>query len=346
MTKLSIASSSSNNVLLLLDGGVATELEFQGCILDKELWSALLVQKNPLAVKNVHRLYLQHGSNIITTCSYQFNFDTFENKKHYSHEEAKYIFLDSIRLACEARDEFSPNALVAASMSCYGSVIGSEEFSGSYVDTMENCDNIIRDFHWSKIQCILELFNNNSNSRNVPDILLFETIPVLREAILVCELFEQYLLKNDAGGLPFDLVFSFSCKDGIHTCHGEEISECARQLSQYPFVNGIGINCYQPKYTASLVQHIDQVIGNREESQLNLFVYPNNGDVWDGEKWQPSNDGINYEKQYGKYLVEQVLSGISKQTYTIVIGGCCKVRPCHIQLLHNHIVVCENLLPH
>merc|ERR1712232_281825 len=131
--------------------------------------------------------------------------------------------------------------------------------------------------------------------------------------------------------LPFDIVFSFSCKDGEHTCAGDGIVDCARELSSKSFVSAIGVNCFHPKYTKSLVHNIGQVLFDRSVSSLHLFVYPNNGDTWDLTtfRWLPSDDGINYQKEFGSYILGQVIEGLetNKPPFKVILGGCCKVRP-------------------
>ena len=47
--------------VLLLDGGLATELENKGYVLDSPLWSAYLLSTRPEAIREVHRAYLEAG---------------------------------------------------------------------------------------------------------------------------------------------------------------------------------------------------------------------------------------------------------------------------------------------
>jgi len=58
--------------VLLLDGGLATELERKGIDLSiGKLWSARILDECPELVYQVHLSYLEAGANIITSCSYQ-----------------------------------------------------------------------------------------------------------------------------------------------------------------------------------------------------------------------------------------------------------------------------------
>jgi S-methylmethionine-dependent homocysteine/selenocysteine methylase len=47
---------------LLLDGGLATQLEAQGCDIGNELWSASMLQTNPEAIVEAHHAYLAAGA--------------------------------------------------------------------------------------------------------------------------------------------------------------------------------------------------------------------------------------------------------------------------------------------
>ena len=50
---------------LILDGGLATELEKMGFNLNTHLWSAQLLDSNPDAIRNVHLSYLEAGADCI-----------------------------------------------------------------------------------------------------------------------------------------------------------------------------------------------------------------------------------------------------------------------------------------
>jgi homocysteine S-methyltransferase len=66
-----------NGGTLVLDGGLATELERAGFDLDHPLWSARLLAERPDAIAAVHRAYLEAGADCITTASYQATIEGF-----------------------------------------------------------------------------------------------------------------------------------------------------------------------------------------------------------------------------------------------------------------------------
>ena len=57
--------------LRVLDGGMASELEFRGARIDGPLWSAHVLEDAPDKVLAVHRAYLEVGAEILLTASYQ-----------------------------------------------------------------------------------------------------------------------------------------------------------------------------------------------------------------------------------------------------------------------------------
>eukprot|EP00903_Cladosiphon_okamuranus_P006416 g6280.t1 len=93
------------NGLVVLDGGLATELETQGADLTGELWSAAILAENPSLIRDTHLAYYRAGADVATTASYQASFEGFL-RKGYDRERAKELLLLSVKLAVEARDQF------------------------------------------------------------------------------------------------------------------------------------------------------------------------------------------------------------------------------------------------
>ena len=70
--------------------------------------------------------------------------------------------------------------------------------------------------------------------------MLIETQPSLREAIIVAEICED---------IGIDYWISFSCRDERHINEGDHIRECARTLAEgFPHLRMIGVNCTRPEY--------------------------------------------------------------------------------------------------
>ena len=60
---------------VVLDGGLATELERRGADLRDPLWSSKVLVEEPERVVDVHRAYLDAGADVVITASYQASFE-------------------------------------------------------------------------------------------------------------------------------------------------------------------------------------------------------------------------------------------------------------------------------
>jgi len=106
----------NNKEILLLDGGVSTEIRRRGVALDKNVWSGLATKTNPDEVRQVHADYIQAGAQIITA-------NTYSTARHVLEsinlgQESKLLNLKSVQLAQQARDEVAnEEVFIAGSMS-------------------------------------------------------------------------------------------------------------------------------------------------------------------------------------------------------------------------------------
>ena len=117
---------------------------------------------------------------------------------------------DAVALAVAARDEFwsvagqSPGRLrplVAASVGPYGAMLADgSEYRGHYALD----DAALADFHRPRLQVL---------ATAGADLLACETIPCLREALVLAKLLQEF-----PGVCAW---MSFSCRDGEHTCEGD-----------------------------------------------------------------------------------------------------------------------------
>lgn len=283
---------------IVLDGAFSTELEKQGFAINDELWSAIALYKNPELVEDVHLSYYEAGADIVTSASYQATVDGFE-KKGFSKEEAASLIQSSIALVQDARDEYlssheeenRPAPLTAASVGPYGAYLADgSEYRGDYGKTREE----LADFHRERIHILAEAG---------PDVFACETIPRLVEALA-----ETDVLSEIPGA---EAWISFSCKDGLHTCGGDLISDCAKALKDIKEVAAIGINCTAPQYVESLIKEIVKV------TDKPVVVYPNSGEDYDAGSKSWEGSAAKYE-DYVKIWYE---AGAR------LIGGCCRTGP-------------------
>ena len=295
---------------VILDGAIATELEARGANLNHSLWSAKLLTENPELIKQVHLDYLLAGADVITTASYQASFDGFE-KNGYTTQQAIGLMRLSVQLAFEAREEavklLSPKnkPVVAASVGPYGAALADgSEYVGNYGVSIE----FLKNFHRERMKVLIE---------TGADVLAFETIPCLDEAIALKEVFAEF------NNLP--AWISFSCKNETQISSGELFSEAIKAINDADNIIAVGVNCTSPEFIESLVN-----IGSKSTDKL-IIVYPNKGEVYDPESkiWLPKNNNH-------KHFVDD-----AKKWYQCgakLIGGCCRTNPEDIkQLNHLHL---------
>lgn len=291
----------SNQKVFILDGAFGTELERKGYDINDSLWSAKFLMEKPEAIAEVHKDYLEAGSDCITTASYQASFEGFM-KRGMSEEEAKALIQSSVKIAQKVRDAFwadernhakRQKPLVAASVGPYGAYLADgSEFRGNYGLSLED----LKTFHAKRLTTLIEA---------KPDLLACETIPCLIEAQALCELLKDY---------PDVYTWvSFSAKDGQHINSGESIRECAAYLDAQPNVVAIGINCTAPQHIESLIEEIKAV------TTKPIIVYPNGGATYNAltKTW----DGISKSSSYGKSAYMWYEKGAR------LIGGCCQTTP-------------------
>ena len=287
---------------VFIDGGLATQLEAQGCDLNNNLWSAAMLMSNQGAIVDAHRAYLDAGAQIIITASYQASRKGFE-AKGLSTDEADKLIVRSVSLAAQARDEYladNPDSkmvpLIAASIGPYGAALhDGSEYTGDYgVPASE-----LRDFHSGR----LSLLDGTD-----ADLLACETIPSMVEAEVLCELL------NNATSPAW---VSFSCRDEEHISDGNLLRDAAAMFRNHPRVFAVGINCTPPQYVLPLIGTI------RFAAQDKLIVvYPNSGEIYHSEDntWSGTVTADDWAAAAGAW----------RRAGARLIGGCCRTGPSQI----------------
>ena len=144
---------------IMLDGGLATELEKRGHNLNNKLWSAKMLINNFQEIKNVHLSYLEAGADCITTATYQATVPGFM-AHGISKREAKSVIKKAVGIANEARDEYFNNnlnaaglrPLVASGIGPYGAYLADgSEFRGDYSVSLAE----LRSFHEERLERVV-----------------------------------------------------------------------------------------------------------------------------------------------------------------------------------------------
>jgi homocysteine S-methyltransferase len=280
---------------VMLDGGLATEMEKHGADLNDDLWSARMLIEAPELIRQVHTDFLDAGADVIATATYQASFEGFKNAG-YSAAQAERLMRLSVDLAVLARETFWAETplrhqrlrpLVAASIGPYGATLhDGSEYHGNYGLGKQD----LIDFHRPRMDILAD---------SEADLFAFETIPSVLEAEALLELLGEFPEKQ--------AWLSFSCRDGASVSHGELFSDGIDLAAQSEQIVGAGLNCTAPEFVTSL---LDSVSG----SAVPLVVYPNSGEQWnpDGNRWTGEHcDDIPVREWYEKGAR--------------VLGGCCRV---------------------
>src|SRR3954471_8279367 len=214
--------------IVVLDGGLATELEARGHDISDRLWSARLLLTAPDAIEDLHLDYFRAGAQVATTASYQATVPGFE-AAGLNRAAAVAAIRTSVEVAQRARETYVAEAgaaagdlLVAGSVGPYGAMLADgSEYRGDY----DPGDAVLREVHAPRIETLLHAG---------VDLLAFETIPTIREAAVLLELLEE----SGANGW-----LSYQCRDGASTAAGEPATDAFALARHAPGLIAVGVNC-------------------------------------------------------------------------------------------------------
>jgi homocysteine S-methyltransferase len=279
---------------LVLDGGLATEMEARGHDLSDALWSARLLADDPGAVRAAHTAFFRAGAQVATSASYQASFAGFA-ARGLDRDAAAELMRRSVELARQARDAGDDEAgdgrrrLVAASVGPYGAFLADgSEYRGRYGLSVA----ALSGWHRPRLEVL---------ASSGPDVLALETIPDLDEA--------EALVAAVAGlGVPAWLSYTI---EGGRTRAGQPLAEAFAVAAGVDEIVAVGVNCCDPDEVTEAVEVAAKHSGKP------VVVYPNSGEGWDAGRraWvgTPRFDAARAR--------EWIAAGVRG------IGGCCRVFP-------------------
>lgn len=290
---------------LVLDGGIATELEARGFELADPLWSAKVLLEAPAAIEAVHRDYFRAGARVATTASYQAA-PAGLARRGFSGQEARAVVRESVRLADSARRRHlaehpdAPELFVAGSVGPYGAYLADgSEYRGDYRLTRGQ----FLAFHRPRAEALLEAG---------ADLLACETIPSAEEADALADLVAE---------LGAQAWISLTLRNPEHLSDGTPLRDTAGALAGRPGVAAVGLNCVPPALaTAGLAVLAEANPG------LPLVVYPNAGERWDpaARTWETRTHDAGLLASGA-----QAWLGLGAR----LVGGCCRTGPADIAAL-------------
>lgn len=314
---------------MVLDGGLATELERAGHDLADPLWSARVLLDDPGAVEAVHRAYLAAGADCILTATYQATIPGL-TARGMSVAEAEEVLREAVRLAVRARDEFwawaAPDVrhgrvrpLVAASIGPYGAFLADgSEYRGRYGASRQE----LARFHRRRWELL---------SAGEADLLACETVPSLEEAEALAGLAEE------GDGKPAWL--SFSCRDERALCDGTPIGLAAALADAAPGFFAVGVNCVDPALAPRLVAAL------AAGTDKPVVAYPNAGGAYDAATRRWSDPPRGPEGLHGGIASSASGAGPPSSGHAgsshparawveagaAAVGGCCRTGPSDVR---------------
>jgi homocysteine S-methyltransferase len=291
---------------MILDGGLATELEARGCDIAGTLWSARVLRTAPEAIEQLHYDFYAAGADCAITASYQASYEGFAGIGLDAGETTRLLRL-SVELARNARTRYRTDhprdrreLFVAASVGPYGAILhDGSEYRGDYGLTVAQ----LVAFHATRFEVLASAG---------ADFLACETIPVLEEARAYVQ-----LLARHPGAQAW---LSFTSPDGAHTSHGEPLVECARLADAVPNVFAVGVNCVKPEIVADAIRALAAGTGKP------IVVYPNSGD-----HWIAGDESSHGAPGHGIAALARKWADAGAHH----IGGCCRVGPGQIAQLRS-----------
>jgi homocysteine S-methyltransferase len=277
---------------VILDGGLATELERRGADLSDRLWSARVLIDDPDLIRDVHRDYFRAGAQVAITATYQASGTGFA-ARGINRAHAEDLMRRAVSLARSAREEADREGLlIAASLGPYGAMLADgSEYTGDYGDVSE--DELIR-FHRSRIEVL---------AATEPDLFAAETIPSMPEAEALAGLLRE------VPDIPSWV--SFSCRDGARIADGTPIEDAARVAASVPTVVAVGINCTPARLVVPLLRRL------RNTVSIPLIAYPNAGGRWDATRRAWIDDAGTDSRHLAAAAESWLSEGVRW------VGGCC-----------------------
>ncbi|XP_046675706.1 homocysteine S-methyltransferase YbgG-like [Homalodisca vitripennis] len=288
---------------VLFDGGYETQLRkyvgsgFEG----HPLWVSRYLTENPEACRKVFQDFIQCGSEMILTNTYQATIDGFKKHLGLDRKETLEMIKSAITICKDAIDiekqKGNKNSVsIVGFVGPYGAHLnnGCEYAGGFYADDMTIKE--LADWHRPKVEALIE---------GGCDYLLFGTIPSPKEAEAIIE-----VLKEHPG---FKAILSFSAQNEKTISHGEKLSEVAKRCWELAAdqILAIGINCQHPRFSVPLLSSVKEA-----NPDIPLFVKPNTTEIFNTttKEWEPADSGRSLQE----YCRDWLELGVK------YIGGCCR----------------------
>ena len=289
------------NKIKLLDGSMSFPMEQLGYNLKNKLWTGMALISDPDIIKNIHKDYINAGADYISTSTYQVSYDRLQNMG-YQSSDIKKVFQKSIDLVKEAIKESRSKKEIKI-VGSFGPFASYDPNASEYVGKYNSTDDEIKNFHLNNINIIEE---------TDLDIILYETIPCLREIEILSKVLSQ---------TNKEIWISITCNENIEFRDGSSFKEACKIISQIEQITTMGINCFSPLLVEKALKEL------KKYSNKKTLVYPNSG-----EKYNPKDKYWSGKNEFNNLMIKNWLS-LSPN----IIGGCCRVGYNNIKKMREEI---------
>jgi S-methylmethionine-dependent homocysteine/selenocysteine methylase/SAM-dependent methyltransferase len=286
-----ILDGAMGSELIKVRGSVPGESEHEA----EQLWGLTALLDAPQDVAKVHRAYIDVGCDVVCTNTWGLATALRDGGTRFSEGSEPVHWMDltrrAVALAREAARSADREDEVAIAFSLNGDVDTS--------DGRETIRLLARSF-----------------SEEPPDLILLETLSLVRSSTYATV---EALLET---GIPLWLSFR-RCRHGVCGVYGEHwggpegdaFGRAARRFEEMG-VGALAINCIPPDHVAGMLSWL------RDFTDMPLGVYPNLGYLsQNGWREETGVAGHEYAELAARWRTEGAQ----------IIGGCCGVRPEHLQ---------------
>ena len=172
--------------VIVLDGALATELERRGADLADPLWSARCLLEQPELIRQVHLDYFRAGAQVATTATYQATFEGFARRGIDPRPRRSSDARGRVARSRGTRGVLREPALRARSRACWspprwGPTARCARTARSTAERYGLSDRELAEFHRPRLEVL---------AGSGADVLAFETLPCLQEALVLAELLD------------------------------------------------------------------------------------------------------------------------------------------------------------
>ncbi len=231
--------------VLLLDGGIGSELIRRGVGAASRLWGVGALLDAPDEVRRLHADYARADADLHTAAT--FRISPYALRRAGLEERAADLAVLAVRLLREGAAEADRRVLALASMT---------SLEDCYRPDLVPPDHVLEREHEATVEILVDAG---------ADGLLLETFNTIREAAIAAKAAAH-------SGLP--VIVSFACQRDGRLLSGEDPSQAARAVS-LPGVVAVGTNCTSCEAVPTVLRRL------ANGTSLPLAAWANN--AWAGE---------------------------------------------------------------